>query len=290
MTPPILLNGLSDIASDYDALLCDIWGVLHNGLYHFPDAYEALRHFKAAHGPVILISNSPRPNDGLKTQLADLKVYEDGYSGIVSSGDATRTYLKSYAPSGSAWVIGPPRDEHLYTGLDIVLTGTPKTAAFISCTGLYNDEADTVAMYETNLRIASERGITMICANPDRIVQRGDQIIACAGALADLYIELGGKVIMAGKPYPPIYELCYEALKTQTQKPLDKRRILAIGDGLPTDVLGANAQDIDLLFVAAGIHAAEATDASGKLDPNLLTQVLDSEKAHARYVAHALQW
>ncbi|ESQ78001.1 TIGR01459 family HAD-type hydrolase [Asticcacaulis sp. YBE204] len=288
MTTPQLLSHLSDVADQYDAIFCDIWGVIHNGKWHFPEAYAALKAFKASDKPVVLISNSPRPWDGLQKQLADLGVHDDAFSAIVSSGDATRTFLTEYAPQGSAWVIGPDRDLPLYEGLNVNRSGTPETAAFISCTGLFDDENDTLEQYHPDLKAAAARSIPMICANPDRIVQRGDQIIYCAGTLADIYMTFGGEVIMAGKPYPPIYDLCYRALESLTGKAVDKSRILAIGDGLPTDVLGANGQGLDLLFIAAGIHAAEATGEDGVLDPNLLTAVLVAQNAQAKYIAGAL--
>ncbi|MDC7684951.1 TIGR01459 family HAD-type hydrolase [Asticcacaulis sp. BYS171W] len=288
MTTPQLLSHLSDVADQYDAVFCDIWGVIHNGKWHFPEAYAALKAFKASGKPVVLISNSPRPWDGLQKQLADLGVHDDAFSAIVSSGDATRTFLTEYALQGSAWVIGPDRDLPLYEGLNVNRSGTPESAAFISCTGLFDDENDTLEQYHADLKAAAARGIPMICANPDRIVQRGDQIIYCAGTLADIYMTFGGEVIMAGKPYPPIYDLCYRALDSLTGKAVDKSRILAIGDGLPTDVLGANGQGLDLLFIAAGIHAAEATGEDGVLDPNLLTAVLVAQNAQAKYIAGAL--
>ncbi len=290
MSHPQLLPGLSAVASDYDAVFCDIWGVIHNGRQHFPPAYEALKRFKAEHGPVILISNSPRPNDNLTAQLASLGIFDDGFSAVISSGDATREYLKQFAPSGPAWRIGDPREQALYDGIDIDLGGTPQTATFISCSSPYDDERDTLERYRADFEIAAARKLVMICANPDKVVQRGDKIIMCAGSLADLYVSLGGEVVMAGKPYAPIYELCYGALETLTGKPHDKRRILAIGDGLPTDVLGANGQGLDLVFIAAGIHALEAVDDSGKLDPLLLKKLLDAQAAEAKYVAEALRW
>ncbi len=290
MSHPELLSGLSAVADQYDAVFCDIWGVIHNGRQHFPPAYEALRNFKSTRGPVILISNSPRPNDSLTAQLASLGIMEDGFSAVISSGDATREYLRKFAPTGPAWRIGDPREQSLYEGIDIDLGGTPETAAFISCTSPFDDENDTVDQYEHAFTIAAKRNLVMICANPDKVVQRGDKIIMCAGSLADLYMSLGGQVVMAGKPFAPIYELCYAALEHLTGKAHDRKRILAIGDGLPTDVLGANGQGLDLLFVAAGIHALDATDDDGKLDPLLLKKLLDVEMAQAKYVAEALRW
>jgi HAD superfamily hydrolase (TIGR01459 family) len=290
MSHPVLLPGLAGIADQYDAVFCDIWGVIHNGRQHFPPAYDALRRFKAEKGSVILISNSPRPRDDLVIQLESLGIMSDGYSEIVSSGDATREYLRQFAPQGSAWRIGDPREQNLYAGIDIDLTGTPETAAFISCTSPFDDENDTVDQYTHAFTLAAARKLVMICANPDKVVQRGDKIIMCAGSLADHYVALGGPVIMAGKPYAPIYDLCYAALDTLTGKPHDKSRILAIGDGLPTDVLGANGQGLDLIFIAAGIHVVEATNAEGKLDPLMLKTLLDVQSAEAKYVAEGLRW
>ena len=290
MTHPALLSGLSEVSTQYDALLCDIWGVIHNGRQHFPPAYEALKRFKAERGPVVLISNSPRPRESLIAQLASLGIMEDGFSDVISSGDATREYLRQFAPQGPAWRIGPSRDDVLYEGIDIAFTSSPDNAAFISCSGPFDDENDTLDQYQHAFTAAAEKRLVMICANPDKVVQRGDKIIMCAGSLADLYASLGGPVIMAGKPYAPIYELCYAALDKLTGQPHDKSRILAIGDGLPTDVLGANGQGLDLLFIAAGIHALEATDDSGKLDPLRLKTLLDVQAAEAKYVAEALRW
>lgn len=290
MPHPELLTGLSSVADNYDALFCDIWGVLHNGRQHFPPAYDAIRRFKETRGPVILISNSPRPRDNLIEQLASLSISDDGFSEVISSGDATREYLRKFAAEGPAWKLGPERDNVIYDGIDIALTTRPEEAAFISCTGLFDDENDTLVQYAHALTRAAERKLVMICANPDKVVQRGDKIILCAGSLADLYASLGGPVIMAGKPYAPIYDLCYAACARLTGKPHDKRRILAVGDGLPTDVLGANGQGLDLLFIAAGIHAFEATDETGKLDPLRLKALLDVQTAEAKYVADALRW
>lgn len=290
MSHPELLTGLSAVAGQYDALFCDIWGVLHNGRQHFPPAYEALRRFKAERGPVILISNSPRPRDNLIEQLASLGIHDDGFSDVVSSGDATREYLRRFAAEGSAWKLGPERDNVIYEGIDIDLSGKPETAAFISCTGPFDDENDVLDQYSHAFTLAAQRKLVMICANPDKVVQRGDKIIMCAGSLADLYASLGGPVIMAGKPYAPIYDLCYAAYERLSGKTADKKRILAIGDGLPTDVLGANGQGLDLIFIAAGIHAVEATGDDGKLDPLRLKALLDVQTAEARYVADALRW
>ncbi|HKT54717.1 MAG TPA: TIGR01459 family HAD-type hydrolase, partial [Caulobacteraceae bacterium] len=190
MSPPSIIQGLSEIANHYDALLCDVWGVIHNGRESFPAALDALARFKRERGPVILISNAPRPNGDVRPQLEALKVPPDIWSGFVTSGDATRALLAERAP-GPAWAIGPARDAPLYHGLGLEFAG-PDEAAFIACTGPEDDTKETPKDYRTRLETAARRGLTMICANPDRVVQRGDQLVYCGGALADLYTGLGG--------------------------------------------------------------------------------------------------
>jgi HAD superfamily hydrolase (TIGR01459 family) len=289
MTKTAILNGLSEVADQYDVLYCDVWGVLHNGRESFPAAIEAMTRFRAARGPVILISNAPRPSADVVPQLKALKVPEDAWSAFVTSGDATRAELAKRHP-GPAWAVGPARDAPLYEGLGLDLCETPEEAAFISCTGLFDDELETPEDFRARLTVCAQRKLEMVCANPDRVVQRGDKMIYCAGALADLYEELGGKVVMAGKPYAPIYSLAGEAAGRLLGRPVDPARILAVGDGIPTDVKGANAQGLDILFIAAGIHAREAQDGRGQLDPGRLGALLERAEARARWAMGELAW
>ena len=283
MPAPALIAGLSEVADQYDAILCDVWGVVHNGRESWPEACDALTRFQESRGPVVLISNAPRPSRAVLSQLEQLGVPREAWSRFVTSGDATRAALAERAP-GPAWVIGPPRDEALFEGLDLRRSG-PEEAAFICCTGLIHDEVETPEDYVERLRGPASRGLEMICANPDRVVQKGDSLIYCAGALADVYAGLGGRVVMEGKPYPPIYEL---ALK-EAGNP-NRRRVLAIGDAVATDVKGASDQDIDCLWVAEGIHTAELADARGGLDPAKAEALLGREGARARYLAPRLAW
>jgi HAD superfamily hydrolase (TIGR01459 family) len=289
MTQPAILNGLSEIADQYDVLYCDVWGVLHNGRESFPAAIEAIRRFHAERGPVVLISNAPRPARDVVPQLRALKVPDEAWSAFVTSGDATRAELAKRRP-GPAWAVGPARDAPLYDGLGLDLCETPEEAAFISCTGLFDDELETPEDFRARLSVCAERKLEMVCANPDRVVKRGDKIIYCAGALADLYEELGGKVAMVGKPYAPIYDLAREAAGRAAGRPVDPARILAIGDGIATDVKGANAQGLDILFIAAGIHAREAEDEHGGLAPDRLGALLRRSEAHARWAVPELAW
>src|SRR3569833_3804962 len=193
--PARAIAGLAEIAPDYDVLLCDVWGVIHNGRESFPDACAALERFAGERGPVILISNSPRPARDVALQLDALKVPRAAWTAFVTSGDATRVLLKERAP-GPAWRIGPERDNVLYEGLGLEFTDGPEEAAFIACTGPVNDDWETPEDYRASLPLAADRGLTMICANPDRVVHRGERLVYCGGALADLYGAAGGEVIM----------------------------------------------------------------------------------------------
>jgi HAD superfamily hydrolase (TIGR01459 family) len=285
MINPHALNGLSEIADRYDVLLCDVWGVIHNGRNRFEAACEALVRFAAERGPVVLISNSPRPARAVEGQLDELGVPREAWTGFITSGDATRSLLRERAP-GPAWRIGPDRDDVLYQGLGLEFAG-PQDAAFIACSGPVNDEIETPEDYRADLAIAEDRGLTMICANPDRVVHRGERLIYCGGALADLYGELGGEVIMAGKPYPAIYQLSLVEAQKQFGKP--DPRVLCIGDGIRTDVQGAARQGLDCLFITGGIHGHETTGPDG-MDVDSVGALLRAEDVHAAYAMMSLSW
>lgn len=289
MSAPQLISGLSDIADAYDVLLCDVWGVVHNGRTPYPRAMEALSAYRQGGGAVVLISNAPRPCSDVIDQLDRIGVPRAAWQAVTTSGDATIAELKKRAP-GPAWAIGPERDQGVYEGTGVTLTDRPDEAAFVSCTGLFDDEADQPEDYRPAFREAARRGLEMVCANPDRVVHRGQDLIWCAGALADVYAEEGGPVVMAGKPFGPIYDLALEQAAGLLGRDIDRARVLCVGDGLPTDVLGANAQGLDCLFVAGGIHIADVTEASGALDPARAEALLSEKGAHARYVSLELTW
>jgi len=288
MTAPKLSTRFAEIASGYDVLLCDVWGVIHNGRESFPIACEALTRYRAEVGPVILISNSPRPASDVAHQLDALGVPRRAWSAFVTSGDATRALLAERAP-GPAWRIGPARDEPLFAGLGLAYAG-PEEAAFIAVSGPEDDEVETPEDYRVALTKAQARGLPMICANPDIVVQRGDKLIYCGGALAQLYDTLGGPTIMAGKPYAPIYDASLAEAERLLGGPLDRRRVLAIGDGLATDVKGANEQDLEVLFIGGGIHAAETLGPSGALEPAAVEALLAGQGVRAGYAMAELRW
>lgn len=289
MTLPHALPHLSAVAGDYDILLCDVWGVIHNGRESWPEACDALIRFSRSGGQVVLISNSPRPASDVIEQLDRLGVPRESWQAFVTSGDATRAELARRSP-GPAWIIGPDRDWPLYDGLGLERATGAEDAAFLSVTGPIDDETETPEDYRERFIPAAGRGLELICANPDRIVQRGDKIIYCGGSLADLYGELGGRVTMAGKPYGPIYTLALAEAERLLGRPVDRSRVLCIGDGVVTDVLGANAQALDCLFIAQGIHGDAARGSDGALEPERAAELLKAEKAHARYAALELRW
>ncbi|MDG2520092.1 TIGR01459 family HAD-type hydrolase [Caulobacter segnis] len=285
---PLLPAGLSELKDRYDVLLCDVWGVIHNGRESFPEACAALARWNAEIGPVVLISNSPRPASDVVAQLEALNVPQAAWAGFVTSGDATRALLSQHAP-GPVWTVGPVRDAPLYDGLNLAFADA-EDAAFISLTGLYDDENETPEDYRERLQIAAERKLPLICANPDRVVQRGDKLIYCAGALADLYESLGGQVLMAGKPFAPIYDLALAEAERLLKRPADRSRVLCIGDGVITDVLGAESQKLDCLFIAKGIHGLKAMGPDGRLHAPAVEALLNAEGTTATHAMGDLVW
>ncbi len=286
MTAPQIVSGLSDLADRYDVILSDVWGVIHNGRESFPAACGALATWGETK-PVVLISNSPRPSHSVIPQLDELGVQRAAWQAFVTSGDATRVLLGELAP-GPAWRVGPDRDAPLYEGLGLDYADYDK-AAFISVTGPYDDEVEGPGDYQERFEACAKRGLVMTCANPDIVVQRGDRLIYCGGALAQLYAQLGGEVLMAGKPYAPIYDLCLVEAQRLLGRPVDRSRVLCIGDGLPTDVKGANDQGLDVLFVASGIHGAETIGADG-LNAKAVEDLLAADGLTATYAIADLVW
>ena len=289
MDATALPDGLEAVAGRYDAAFCDVWGVIHDGRDAHVEACDALVRFRRKRGPVVLISNSPRPAHDVIAQLRALGVPDAAWSELVTSGDATRAELFARAP-GPAWAVGPTRDAPLYEGTGVVFAETPEAAAFVSCTGPFDDEVETPEDFRARFEVCVGRGLTLVCANPDLVVQRGDRLIYCAGSLAQLYEALGGTVVMAGKPFPPIYDLARQAADRLSGRAVEPDRVLAIGDGVPTDVRGANREGLDLLFIGEGVHAAVVIGPDGALDAQALAALFAREGVVARYAMTALRW
>ncbi len=282
-----ILSGLREIAEDYDALICDIWGVLHDGRQPFLDAAEALRAFRAR-GPVVLLSNAPRPIEDIHAQFRHIGVPLDMFDGVVTSGVATREALaaRSAVRRLSMLHIGPERDRGVFEGLNLDVVEAD-AADIVLCTGLWDDDTETPEDYSPLLEKLKARDLELLCANPDLVVQRGGELVYCAGAIAQAYEAMGGRAIYYGKPYLPVYEATMARLKSLTGK--DVLRVLAIGDGIGTDIKGANAAGIEALFIAQGIHGAELAHADG-LQAEKLEQLLASAGAQARAGMASLVW
>jgi HAD superfamily hydrolase (TIGR01459 family) len=257
-----VIAGLSAIAGHYDVVLSDIWGVVHNGRESFVPATDALARFRRQGGTVVLITNAPRPNEPIRAQLDQLRVPRDAYDDIVTSGDVTMGLIVA---RGAAPVhhIGPPRDLSLFEAPARPSAAAPPPlvaldlADYVLCTGLFDDEREVPSDYDAAFATMLARKLPLICANPDIVVQRGDDLIYCAGALAQRFEEMGGQAIYAGKPHPPIYAQALRLAASLRGRSAPDARILAIGDAMRTDVAGAAQQGIDILFVTAGIHGEE---------------------------------
>lgn len=257
-----IIHSISSVSASYDALFCDLWGCLHNGVSYFSEAIEALQRFRAGGGAVILLTNAPRPNSVVRKGLDRLGVPSDAYDAIVSSGDAAQVAMLGGAIGQNVWHLGPDKDLGLFNDLPEDVGGARKiervdleVADGIICTGLFDEFNETVDEYRERLEAARARGLTMLCANPDLVVVFGDRELPCAGALAALYEEIGGEVRYFGKPHAPIYELARQRLAQISGD--ENPRILAIGDGVNTDVAGANLAGIDILFVTSGLAAGQ---------------------------------
>jgi HAD superfamily hydrolase (TIGR01459 family) len=282
--PPIL-RGLSEIAARYDALICDVWGVLHDGQKARGEAVAALRHFRAAQGPVVLLSNAPRPVVDLLAQFERFGVPPDCYDGIMTSGAAARADLESRAGSGrlAMFHLGPERDRGVFAGLPVDCV-REEEAQIVLCTGLFDDDHETPEDYRAMLVRFHARGIVMLCANPDIKVQRGSQLVYCAGAIAAAYEAIGGAVVYYGKPHRPIYDTTL-ALAAK----LAGRAIvapLAVGDGLATDIAGAQGAGIDALFIADGVHGEEI----GDVTPESLAALFAKSGVFAKAAMPRLMW
>jgi HAD superfamily hydrolase (TIGR01459 family) len=252
---PLIIPHFSVLAPDYDVLLCDVWGVVHNGVNAFPHACDALMRARRGGAKVILITNAPRPSVVVARQLEKLQVPRETYDAITSSGDVTRAVIEA-RPGQTLFHLGPGRDRSIFSGLDAQFAPL-ESADYVVCSGLEDDETETPNDYLARLQLMRARKLFMVCANPDVVVERGSRLVYCAGALADLYATLGGEVLYAGKPYRPIYDLALaKALSTRARN-TPPVRVLAIGDSLRTDLKGARDLGIDFLFVTSGIHAEE---------------------------------
>jgi len=252
---PPLIPKFSSLAPDYDVVLSDIWGVIHNGMAAHPHACDALMRMRARRGVVILVTNAPRPSDVVARQLERLHVPRETYDAIVSSGDVTRSVIEERRGQ-TLYHLGPERDRSIFSGLNVQFA-PPETADYVVCSGLEDDEVETPDDYRVRLESMLARRLFMVCGNPDVVVERGSTLVYCAGAIADLYANMGGEVLYAGKPYRPIYDMALAKAESAAGRKVALSRVLAVGDSVRTDLKGARTAGVDFLFVTSGIHAEE---------------------------------
>lgn len=252
---PPLIPHFSALAADYDVVLSDIWGVVHNGLVSFPHACDALMRMRARGAIVVLVTNAPRPSDSVMRQLDRLHVPREAYDAVVSSGDVTRGVIEERRGK-TVFHLGPEHDRSIFTGLNVQFAPL-ESADYVICSGLDDDDQDTPDDYRDRLEIMLKRKLFMVCGNPDVVVERGDKLVYCAGSVADLYATMGGEVLYAGKPYRPIYDMALAKAEAAAGKRIPRARVLAVGDSVRTDLKGARTAGIDFLFVTSGIHAEE---------------------------------
>ena len=284
--PPIIAQ-LRALAGEFDVVLCDVWGVLHNGVKAYEEASQALQRARSRGVTVVLVSNAPRPHAAVEKQLAALGVARDAWDEFVTSGDLTREVVAS-RPGLPLYHLGPSRDFRLFDGLDAPRVGE-KDAQYVLCTGPMPEDVRTPEPFRDSFAELVARGLEFVCANPDLVVERGDELLLCAGSLALLYEGLGGKVFYAGKPHRPIYDLALAKAVRRRGGPVDPRRVLAIGDAPRTDIAGARSVGARSLLVAKGIHARELLP-RGVLDREALERFFAEVAMTPDAVIDQLRW
>jgi HAD superfamily hydrolase (TIGR01459 family) len=282
------IERIEPLARDYDVLLCDIWGVVHNGVAAFPAACDALTRFRAGGGTVILITNAPRASDAVIRILDRMNVAKEVYDAIVSSGDVTRGIV-GQRRGQRVFHLGPERDHSIFTGLDVTFA-TLENADYVVCSGLFDDTIETPDDYREMLAAMLARSLFMVCANPDVVVERGDTLVYCAGALADAYAAAGGEVLYCGKPHAPIYDMALTTAASLRGGAIPARdRVLAVGDSVRTDLKGAAAFGLDVMFVTSGLHA-EHYGSREAPDLDALNKVFAEAGVAPKAVTSGLRW
>lgn len=282
-----IIQSLSELSDRYDALLVDLWGCVHNGVEAFPEAVAALQAYRKGGGTVVLLTNAPRPRADVKEQIAAFGVPDDAWDTITTSGDSARSAMFSGAVGAKVFFIGEDeRDARFFDPIGVISDPVPITkvpleeAEGIVCTGPFDPMADPAGL-RPQLLYAKQKGLKLLCANPDIVVDRGEVREWCAGKIAEIYSEMGGESLYFGKPHPPIYDLARRRMAELGPVP-EAARILAIGDGIATDVQGAVGEDIDSLFITGGLAAAD-TQTDTQPDPAALEAFLAGQSVGPTY-------
>ena len=277
-----IITALSEVSTDYRALFVDLWGCVHDGVRALPEAVAALQAYRKTGGIVVLVTNSPKPRRGVEVQLDHFGVPRDAWDTIATSGDSARAAMFRGAVGDKVFFIGEDRDMPFFDPITVVEDPVAITltkldqATGIVCTGPFDPAADPADL-RPKLLYAKQKGLKLLCANPDIVVDRGERREWCAGAVAQLYTEMGGESLYFGKPHPPIYDLARRRL-AKLDAGIGDRAILAIGDGIQTDIRGAMGEDIDSLFISGGLARSE-TLTEAQPDPAALRAYLDREQA-----------
>ncbi len=284
-----IIGSLAEIATDYDVLFCDLWGCVHNGITAYPAAIAALQEFRRGGGQVCLMTNAPRPAAQVEASFGRLGIPRDAWDVIVTSGDAAQDAMFAGAVGRRVWHLGPEKDAGFFTEIPAEWADAPPIARVsldeaegIVCTGPFDEMTEVPEDYRGRLMLARERGLPMICANPDVVVDLGETRIYCAGALAALYEDIGGTVLYFGKPHPPIYDLARRKLA-------EAGRVLAIGDGINTDIAGATGEGLDALFVLNGLAAGHFGPDADRPDADLLRDWLAARQQDPLFAIPALR-
>jgi HAD superfamily hydrolase (TIGR01459 family) len=281
------LSGLAEVAGRYDGYIIDLWGTVHDGVQAYAAAIDVLRRLRAQGAPVCLLSNAARSIAAIAARLAGIGLDPDCYDHLVSSGEATIEAFRQpdawHAALGRTYVLMMPDDgELLLQGLGYTRIEDPGEAAFVLNTG--STPGMDLAHHEPTLRACATRSLPMICANPDLFVRVAGQRIMCAGTIARRYETLGGTVRYHGKPGRAIYQACLKRMERLAHA------VLAIGDGLETDIAGARGMDMDSVFVLGGLHA-ESLSETGAAPARDQLQPLFLRSGHApTYVIPYLRW
>ncbi|MEQ9241801.1 TIGR01459 family HAD-type hydrolase [Roseovarius indicus] len=287
-----IITALSEISGRYKAMFVDLWGCLHNGVTAFPEAVAAMQAYRKAGGVVVLVTNAPRARTGVERQLVKFGIPENAWDTIATSGDSARMAMFRGAVGRKVYFVGQDHDLRFFDPLKIIedpvdVVSVPLAEAEgIVCCGPFNPEAELDEM-RADFLYAKQKGMKLLCANPDIVVDRGDIREWCAGALARMYTEMGGESLYFGKPHPPIYDLAHRRL-AEIGHEFPNELILAIGDGAHTDIAGAMGEDLDSLFISGGL-AAEATKTSHQPDPDALKAYLETEKVSPTYTIGKLR-
>ena len=290
-----IISNFAEVSANYTLALVDLWGCVHNGLEIYPAAEAALKAFRQGGGVVILVTNSPRPKDGVQAQLDAMGLSPDAYDGLATSGDATQAAMLMGAAGRRLWHLGPEKDNPFFTELPDWAADHPPIervpfdeAEGIICTGLFDDETESPDDYRGRFLSAKARGLKLLCANPDIVVDHGETRLYCAGALAELYTQMGGESFYFGKPHPPIYDLA-RRLAAQTGLKISDERTIAIGDGIRTDVQGGIAEGVDTLFITGGLAAADCGPDVENPNPALLQNFISREQRHPTFAIGRLR-